>query len=275
MLESIKMIVTDLDGTLLGKGGVLSDYTKRVLKDLNKNGVVVVPATSRSYNNLPYELLESDDIPICICSNGAAIVDNITRDTLTTKPLLNHEVVNILDRLKNIDKIVSINVKGDVYSDQSFYKICKDKNIKKTGESQRIVLDSEQELIAQLMSSKHVEKLHLNFIDPKEREATFKKLETYENITVASSGKTNVEITSSNVSKSTAIGWLAKHYNIDENQILTIGDGINDIQMLKDYKHSVAMLNADDHVKASAKYITYERHDEDGFAKFMQREVIA
>ena len=46
---NIRMIVSDIDGTLIPGGGTLSEYTKRVLKACEEKGVYVVLASGRTF----------------------------------------------------------------------------------------------------------------------------------------------------------------------------------------------------------------------------------
>lgn len=57
------------------------------------------------------------------------------------------------------------------------------------------------------------------------------------------------------VDKGTAIEWLATHYGIGVEEIVTIGDWFNDVPMLRRAGCSFAMAQAPDEVKASAKHV--------------------
>lgn len=96
------------------------------------------------------------------------------------------------------------------------------------------------------------------------------------------SGRANVflseayflEITPLGVEKATALGQLLGHLGLESEQLLAIGDGLNDITMLRCAGLSVAMQNAYDETKAAARVVTAS-NDEDGVAKAVELCVLA
>ena len=63
---------------------------------------------------------------------------------------------------------------------------------------------------------------------------------------------------------------ICQYLNLDEKEIITIGDGENDISMFNITPNSVAMGNALEYIKKQAKYIT-SSNDEDGVAKVLEK----
>ena len=78
------------------------------------------------------------------------------------------------------------------------------------------------------------------------------------------------DITSKEVSKENAVIEICKYLNLNNNEIITIGDGENDISMLELTQNSYAMGNAIEKVKASAKHITLT-NDEEGVAEVLRQ----
>ena len=76
------------------------------------------------------------------------------------------------------------------------------------------------------------------------------------------------DITSKEVSKGIAVIEICKYLNLNTNEIITIGDGENDISMLELTQNSYAMGNAMQNVKAAAKHETLT-NDEDGVAEVL------
>jgi hydroxymethylpyrimidine pyrophosphatase-like HAD family hydrolase len=84
-------------------------------------------------------------------------------------------------------------------------------------------------------------------------------------INQVSSIKINIEINNETTSKWSAIKRLTKHLNIQDDEIMTIGDSGNDFEMIKRAGLGIAMGNGFEQVKKVAKYITNCDY-EDGFA---------
>ena len=73
--------------------------------------------------------------------------------------------------------------------------------------------------------------------------------------------------------KSCAVKFLQEYWNLSNNEILTIGDQDNDIELLKAGGISVAMENGTDNLKQYADYIT-DTVENDGFVKAIEKFVI-
>ena len=56
-MEPIRLIATDLDHTLLKEDGSISAYTLKILKEAADFGILIVPATGRSLQQIPAEIL--------------------------------------------------------------------------------------------------------------------------------------------------------------------------------------------------------------------------
>lgn len=78
------------------------------------------------------------------------------------------------------------------------------------------------------------------------------------------------DVVSTEVSKGRAVCEMCKYLNLKEKEIMTIGDGENDISMFNITPYSVVMGNALDNVKKYAKYET-ATNDEDGVAKMLEK----
>src|SRR5699024_10337946 len=75
-------------------------------------------------------------------------------------------------------------------------------------------------------------------------------------LAVSYSSRGNIEITHSDAQKGIALNKIAERLNIDMENVMAIGDNMNDVSMLERVGYSVAMDNAAPEVKAIAKYQT-------------------
>ncbi|CRH85865.1 Phosphatase YidA [Chlamydia trachomatis] len=87
------------------------------------------------------------------------------------------------------------------------------------------------------------------------------------------SQKTIYEVLPLGVSKASALKKLAKLLNIDPSEIMAMGDANNDIEMLKFAGLSIAMGNADDHIKALADATTASNND-NGVAQTIHQYIL-
>ena len=77
-------------------------------------------------------------------------------------------------------------------------------------------------------------------------------------------GEEYCELYLNGISKSNTIKNVAKLYNIDLDNVIVFGDADNDIEMLRDYKHSYVMKNGQEHLRKIAHNVTRYTNEEDG-----------
>ena len=82
-----------------------------------------------------------------------------------------------------------------------------------------------------------------------------------------------INIINTSASKGNAINGLCKFLKIDINDVIAIGDGINDISMIKFAGLGIAMENAIDEVKNAASYVT-DSNKNDGVAKAIKKFIL-
>ena len=92
-------------------------------------------------------------------------------------------------------------------------------------------------------------------------------------LTVSSSGFNNIEITASGVDKGTGVTWLAQYVGIPMEQVMVMGDNLNDVSMFQQGCLNVAMGNATPELKELAHHVTCTNM-EDGVAVAVERFVL-
>ena len=121
MINNIKLIATDLDGTFFNNNSAISDYNKDVFQFLMKNGIEIILATGRALNSMKHykDILANDNYSIIF--NGAAIIDNDGNfiydkviDANTSK-----SIINIYDKYNVYLHVYKRNI--HIASDIDFY----------------------------------------------------------------------------------------------------------------------------------------------------------
>lgn len=83
-----------------------------------------------------------------------------------------------------------------------------------------------------------------------------------------------LEFVNKNTSKAKALEWLAGYLGVGLDETMAIGDGFNDLEMLKTAGLGVAMANAADEIKAQCGWVA-PSNDEDGVAEVLERFVLS
>lgn len=248
----IKMIVSDLDSTLLTSGKTISPFTVEVLKQKQKEGIKVIFATGRPYRVVDhfYNVFRPD---YSIVHNGSVIYEG--------KNIISHAGISPEDTKKSIAVIRELFGETDinVEIEEVIYRNCE--LIEDWKESASVFTDFSD------LPQKPAEKIIIfdGILDEIEKNMDKFPDSTYLQIFE----KTVGALLSRKGTKLKAINLLAKKLNIPLENIACFGDDLNDMEMLSAAGYGIAMANALPQVKACAKYIT-ESNDDDGVAKWLE-----
>lgn len=236
MLErsNVKLIAIDLDGTILNSQGVITEETKKILKRIPGEVLIV---SARALDNVK-EVIKGIKIKGIIYSNGSGIVlDNKIVDTNYIsyndyKKLLEVIFKNYID--------MSIKVKGDrnIFVTKDNYNEVIN-NIEKI----TIKIDENYKLVSLI---KKVNKFNIDIVDGK-----------------------YLIITNNGVSKYRALKKFLNIKNIKLEEVMYFGNDLNDLELFKKLPLTVAVKNADIKIINEATYIC-SNNDEDGVAIFLR-----
>lgn len=260
---SYKLIVTDMDGTLLGSDHQITDENKIALSKALSNGINVAVATGRWYDSakLHTEFLEKR-IPIIAC-NGA---------------LIRHEDKVIYSNYMDTDiclEIIDILEKHEVYyqcyADEALY--CKEmKAENKRYQELHDKMKKEMNLVFkhdlrdEVLNNNILKMIVFEEENKELLKNIEKELKCVKGIEITTSGPNNIEIMNEGVNKGKAVSILCDYLDVNKNETVALGDSYNDLSMLEYVGMGVAMDNADDFIKSKANYIT-DRNDNSGVAK--------
>lgn len=248
----IKMIVTDLDGTLLKDDKNISTYTENIIKQLRNRGILFVVATARPIRSVK-TFLPRINYDAAIFHNGAVVMDHET--LLKSLGVRNpRKIVNaILD--DNPAYKIAVESNDVMYSNFNAEEIWPDIDYIKTSDFKELEDSYAEKVIVDAHSIDEMNKLMKYMADDLYMLPSENRIITIHNI---------------QSTKMNGIKTLADHYNISPSQIVSFGDDYNDIDMLGSCGIGVAVENALPEVKKAAKEIT-ESNEQDGVAKWLER----
>lgn len=285
-----KLIAIDLDGTLLNSHGQISEKNRQELLKANKEGAEIVIASGRSTTSVKNI---ANDLGMCryiICGNGSLIYDlqdekiiydkfiekekakqiikiceensiyyNIyTEDMVIAKTLANNVLFYHQENSTKPDhKKTKINLVQDIYK---YVENMQNQNILKItiSDNDSIIFNG---IIRKLREIKQIDVLDVEHMSRK----------------VIKSGTEDIsieyyytEITNQNVDKWYAIEYLINELNIKPEQVMTIGDNINDKVMIEKAGLGVSMGNSAPYIKEIAKLVVANNND-DGVAEAIEK----
>ncbi|HLS08789.1 HAD family hydrolase [Lentibacillus sp.] len=256
---SIRALFIDMDGTLLTSSNEISQRNAEAINRVINQGVKVFLATGRQYEiTAPYHSLLGLKAPM-ICLNGASIHDGLTGRIVQMNPVvLDEEYFHHITNENQYNVIV--------HTADGFYcnKTCKEVD-EWTREG-----EVPPRYIGDLRHADYRNALKYNVKTG--RHGSYLS-HFFSNEADVIDWKDGFEIVAPGVSKWAAIQVLIRAFGINPEETAAIGDGPNDIQMLRNAGFSAAMANAGQEVKSAADIIT-GHHELDGLAEFIERYLV-
>lgn len=257
MKQDIKLIGLDLDGTTLDDEKNIHPRVKAAIAEATKQGIVVLPATGRQLSGVPQEFLQIPGVRYALTANGALVYDFEQKKPLYRDCFTQETALSLLEYLGKLDIIIAMYVDGIGYTQtlnmDGFEKILPPEMLQYIRES-RMKTESLTDVVRQ--SSEQVEKFSLLFKDEAKRQKTLATLQKRGDNCTTSSINMNLEVNTPTANKGAGLLALGRQLGFERHQIMAVGDGGNDIEMLKAVGYGVAMGNAPHEVKAVADAVT-------------------
>ncbi len=247
----IKIVATDMDGTLLDDEKQLPENFEDVIRDLSRKKIRFVISSGRSFNVLKRQFENHLDDLTFICDNGAYIV--IGGKVVYTSIIDKNVVTSVIDYCESRGYTVILCGKKGAWHNTSDpdqnreiaqYYVCQT--------YLKDLHDCDDEIFkiaifnGEGFSNSQYETLGDTFAD---------------DCSVALSGKYWVDLMNKGVSKGSALSRICNRLGVGYNEVMAFGDYLNDVDMLGCAYYSFAMSNAHSSVKKAANFITGSNND--------------
>ncbi len=263
---NVKLIVTDLDNTLLNSEHIVPKSSVELIKKVTDQGVTVAVATGRSFASAAGVAKDIGSTCPAICYNGAQIkafdgnppifssfVPSEVQRGITEFVKARGLYMQIYDN----DEIVVEKLKPECHPDPDL----KYASYRETGDIDELSRIKTPKL---LIAAKPAEIPSLQA----ELEAIYGDKAYF-----AQSEAHLIEVMEKGVNKGAALDTLAKRLGIKKHEIIAVGDNTNDAMLLSHAGFSVAVANAVDSLKETADYICKGERSE-GFNEALRKFVL-
>lgn len=264
--NEIKLVISDLDGTLLNAEHKLSQHTIETVQSLVKQDYQFMLATGRHYQDV-YLIAQQLGVEMSlITSNGARVHSHC--GTLLYE---NHMPANLVKQVFALSK--GFEVHRNLYQQDLW-----------------LVEEPHEELLAIHHASgfeyefRDFEAIDLNHIDKIYFTAEHEKLVALEQLLkqhlqdqlyITFTSPEYLEVMNLGVSKGNALHIIKQQRGIDPSQIMAFGDGMNDKEMLAMAGHGVIMQNASDKLKSLLPNLDQaDSNDKEGVANYLWQHLL-
>lgn len=250
-LSQIKLVVTDMDGTLLNSNHEVSSLFFELFNELKKHNIFFVAASGRPYYSIVDKLNSIKDDIIIVAENGGLVIrkDELLLSTPIKRDHL-HEIESAIKSNNQIHPVFCTKSKAYFNNNSNGYiKLLLEYYPTFT------LIDSIDEIKEDIIKIA----LYHSIDSEKYIYPFFKYLEPYYKVKV--SGAHWLDLSDDLANKGYAIELLQKKYNISPEETLVFGDYNNDIEMLKRATYSFAMENSHPNITEIANYKTKSNDD--------------
>lgn len=271
----IKLLVLDVDGTLLNSNREMSERTVKTLKKVQQNGVRIALATGRpTYGVLPFAKAIDLDFNdgFIISYNGAKVLEASTGKVLFERtidpkmvPYLEKQAERsgcVLAYYEN-DEVVATDTDNPHIVDEAQMNNMALRHVDSIAEAMSHLEDDKDTWPTELILVNDDEQV-LNGMDEYLQRHLNGVMDTIH------SNPYYLEVVGYQVGKSHAMSALVQKLGISMKEVMALGDGRADINMLQMAGIGIAMGNAPEEVKRCADYTTLS-NDEDGAALAIER----
>lgn len=276
----IRLVATDLDGTLLRSDLTVSDRTRRALTDARIAGLHVVFMTGRPLRWLESAIIETGHRSLVACANGALIWDATENRARNVHPLEPGAAIEAVARLRSLIPGIGFAVE----------RIAPDAKARTTADDSRHHLFAREEQyiprwpmpegtpiapIAELLADGDVVKLLARApvdgdltADTLLQSATT-RLHGLVDVTHSNTADLLLEMSALGVNKATALIEIAEYFDVERSDVAAIGDMPNDLLMLEWAGRAYAVSNAHIDVARLADEVLPSNND-DGVAAMIE-----
>ncbi len=262
----VRLVATDLDGTLLTADGTVSERTRRAVRGAREAGIHVIPATGRPPKSV-WDLASTAGLgPVGVCANGAAAVDLECSKVISTDamdPAEAHEIVEIVRSVAPSARFAADDLERFSH-ESTFFEVVVDWE-----EEIAVVTDISMALgngIIQLIARR-----------PGWSAGSFIRLlepVIGDRVQLTTSGLDWIYLGRPRVTKASQLAVLCAGLGIGPAEVIAVGDHYNDLSMLTWAGTAMAVANAVPDVLAIADLVLPSNTDH-GVAALLEELVAA
>ena len=271
--SAIRLVVCDMDSTLLGADGRISLRTWEMIRAMRSAGITFVPASGRQYATLADLFADIHEGLTVIAENGTVVMRDGAEVAVEPLPAgVAGSVVDVVRALHNGDERASGSSRSNcgavVCTPQMAYTERDDEDFLREARRYYHALTTVTDLHA--IQGEPVKVAIFTFDEAEESVAPALAAAGIDSLAdVVVSGHHWVDVMPPNVNKGVALERLQAALGVRRDETMVFGDYLNDLEMMDYAEASVAMVNGHPDVIQRAHYVA-PRHDVDGVAQVLE-----
>lgn len=286
-----KLIAIDLDGTLLNSNGIVSSETKKILQEIINKGIKIVLTSGRMIDSIKSIAEEIGGQKYLIAGNGSIVYDIENEQILYKNFLHKEKVLDIIKICEENSIYYNIYTENELLTTALKYNVLyyHKENANKE-EKHRTKINLIDNMYEYVKKSSREDYLKITICD--EDKMIFnsiikiiKQIKGIDALDVEHLSRKNItkgtetvelnysytEVSAQNVDKWKAIEYILEKESIAKEEVIAIGDNINDKKMIENAGLGIAMKESSPNIIQIADVVTEENNNADGVAKALQK----
>ena len=271
----IKLLASDIDGTIIDKDNRISPYNIEVIKKLNNSNINFTLCTGKTYL-MTKELCQKMNATYGVFGNGTQIINLKTGEEILRNALRKEDIEKCIDIANSNNLHVHIYTDNKIISQSSLsymayrnYKLYKDNIDFEVIEDLRQYINLNNPSILKLIISGNNDLCKIKQEILQNQNLAVMKIKKYNEYKdkIINEEYEYLDIVPKSINKYNSLKRLCKYLNISNNEIMAIGDNINDIDMIENAAVGVAIGGSYEEVLKKASYVTKNSAKDGGFAE--------
>ena len=270
-IMNYKVMIFDIDGTLVDDDHNFSDRTKEAIKRLYDQGIILGLASGRTIGQLQQHAKEwglEGYFKVLIALNGASLYDGINNKEYDFFRLKREWIKEIIEMMQ----VYKEDAKCHIYNDELTIFFKEDEDFRKYKMTGRKVIAAET--IDEMCQYEVPKVLFKTTLEKSEEIESYAKAHCTENYEVVRTQPIYLEFVCRGCTKAYGLKYFCEHNNIDLKDVVSFGDTSNDNNMLEVSGLGVCLANGSEDTKKIADVVTKEDNNHDGLAKFIEENLL-
>lgn len=261
---SVKLIFSDIDGTLLNQNHIVMPETQKAIKACVDKGIAFVPVSARMPEAIR-PIINSIGIESPLIAYNGALLQTPDGSVIGSKTMSAAQVLAVCRLIEDLDSELAWNI----YSYQDWFSSYQAHDLVRNEETV-VGLESQIRSLDDLTALNEAHKVLVMCPPEKTNQILAYLKERFSELSIAKSLPHLIEIMATGIDKGQAVKALADYYDVPLDQTMAFGDNYNDLEMLETVGEGIVMGNAPKPLQERIGKVTLDNNHE-GIAQVLSQ----
>ena len=275
----IKLIASDLDGTIIDRSNVICENNLNAIEVINEKKIPFAICSGKTYPIIK-NICNQFNATYGIFGNGNQIINLKTGEEIYKKLLNLNDVETCYNISQKHNMHLHVYTDKEVITEKLMYLDLRNFKLKETKHYKNSLEFKVVKNVFKYIKENNCPVFKLVISNENNLWLIENEIKNSTDLLVSKISKHGdyrdniidkeyeyLDITPNGINKKQALDFLSNYLNVKNDEVMTIGDNINDLEMVKSFGVGVAVANAYDEIKQVAKYTTSNSVEDGGFAE--------